>query len=89
MSFKRSNIINISGDVSNLPRTFQYVLDEDTASDTVTTKSYFPKDDVFKPGDRIDVVAITKSSGLVTDRTDTAYVLADDENGELTATAMS
>lgn len=84
MAYNKENVVHVTADVTKHPQTFEY-----HSTDTVTTAGYFPSNDIFKPGDKIVKVVVTKSSGLVTEREETPYYLVDDENGVLTATAYS
>lgn len=84
MSYDKKNVVHTTADVTNHPQTFEY-----HSTDTITTAGYFPSKDIFKAGDKVVQVQITKSSDLVTARTEAAYVLTDDANGVLTAELMS
>ena len=84
MAFDRTKLNKISNSLSALPQTFEYV-----SSDVVTTAGYFPKDEGIKAGDKVILVTITETSGIISKRTDTAYYMIADANGTLTATAFT
>lgn len=83
MAFDKKNLQNITAGVSNLNKTFEY-----HSADNITGAGYFPKDDVFKAGDKVVKVVISKTGELVSGRTETPYVLIANADGVLTATAM-
>lgn len=82
--FNKKSLTASDSGISGLNRSFEYF-----SSDVVTAKSYFPKLEDLKAGDKVTKVVITKVSGLVTNRVETPYFLVDDANGELTATVFA
>lgn len=83
MAYDRTKLVHIGG-VSPLPQVWQYF-----SSDTVTAKGYIPKEEGVNAGDQVEVVNITKSSGLITAYSATKYYAVADANGDLTLTAYN
>lgn len=83
MAYDRTKLLHIGG-VSPLPHVWQYF-----SSDSVTAKGYIPKEEGVNAGDQVEVVNITKSSGLITAYSATKYYALADANGDLTLTAYN
>lgn len=83
MAYDRTKLLHIGG-VSPLPQVWQYF-----SSDSVTAKGYIPKEEGVNAGDQVEVVNITKSSGLITAYSATKYYALADANGDLTLTAYN
>lgn len=83
MAYDRTKLLHIGG-VSPLPQVWQYF-----SSDSVTAKGYIPKEEGVNAGDQVEVVNITKSSGLITAYASTKYYAVADANGDLTLTAYN
>lgn len=82
MAYEKKRLVRTSaGIVADASEHYDYV----TNGDTVTEKSYFPKDDVLKQGDIVTAIAKTVSDGILTAFSKTEYVLVADAEGELTA----
>lgn len=85
MAFDKKKLVRTSaGIVAGATEHYDY----DAGADTVTTKSYFPKDDVLKQGDIVTAISKTIASGLITKFSKTEYVLVADAAGELIAKAI-
>lgn len=89
MAYLKTKLLHTGGGVSSLPQRFDYFLEGDNESDTVTEAGYFPKDDVLKAGDRVTAIKITKEDDLITAYSSTDYYLKADKDGVLTATAVA
>lgn len=85
MAFDKKKLVRTSsGVVAGAHEHYDYV----KGADTVTTKSYFPKNDVLKQGDIVTVIDETITGGIIKKFSTTQYVLVADASGELTATAI-
>lgn len=85
MAFKKENLVALTSEMTSGYKEFKYYV---PSGDTITTKNYFPKSELAQ-GDKVIAVVVTKhTDGYVTGRSETAYFIAGDGNGDLTATAL-
>lgn len=84
MAYDKKLLTASDSQITGLNRSFEYF-----SSDDVTAAGYFPSGEDLKAGDKVTKVVITETAGLVTNRVETPYWLADDADGVLTATVFA
>lgn len=85
MAFEKKRLVRESAhEIGGVPAEFSYIVEEAT---DITGADFF-KDSGLKGGDKVTKVVLTIAAGKVTGRADTAYFIAEADNGVLTATAL-